>query len=76
MQEAATATGNTAGNVQHYYYRSLERLRAVLGNVNAQERDRQASAVNKPRIPWRGQKVGRTATVGTREVENAKAQIL
>jgi RNA polymerase sigma-70 factor (ECF subfamily) len=76
MQEAATATGNTAGNVQHYYYRSLERLRALLRNVNGQELNRQPSTANKLRVPWRRQKVSRTAAVVTREVENAKAQIL
>ena len=76
MQEAATATGNTAGNVQHYYYRSLERLRAVLGNVNGQELNRQPETANKPRVPWRGKKASRSAAAVTREVENAKAQIL
>ena len=76
MQEAAAATGDTAGNVQHYYYRSLERLRAVLRDVNGQELNRQPSTANKPRPTWRGQKVNRSATVVTREVENAKAQIL
>ena len=76
MQEAAAATGNTAGNVQHYYYRSLERLRALLRNVKRLEVNRQPPTGNRLRLPWRGQKVSRSATVATREVENAKAQVL
>jgi RNA polymerase sigma-70 factor, ECF subfamily len=75
VKEVAQITGDSKWNVQHYYYRSLERLRHEFRSVCARNHDQQRSG-QKKQPSWSLCKTSESAEVLTGEVENAKAQIL
>jgi len=74
IQEAASVTGVSPGNIQHYYYRSLKKLRAEFC-LGAQNHNVQAPAQGK-HSRWSLRKISKTDEVLTGEVESARAQIL
>jgi RNA polymerase sigma-70 factor (ECF subfamily) len=75
IQEAATVTGESTGNVQHHYYRSLNRLRMEFRDVRGQ--NHVVSPQKNAKHPsWRLREISSSAEVLAGEVENAKAQIL
>ena len=74
IQEAATVTGESAGNVQHHYYRSLERLRTKFRDVRGQNHDEPRKDAKHP--SWNLREIGSPAEVLAREVKSVKAQIL
>jgi RNA polymerase sigma-70 factor (ECF subfamily) len=74
IREAATVTGASPGNIQHHYYRSLKKLRAEFC-VGTQNHDEPIPAQGKHSL-WSLRKTSKSEEVLTREVENAKAQIL
>jgi RNA polymerase sigma-70 factor (ECF subfamily) len=75
VKEVAQITGDSQWNVQHYYYRSLERLRHELRGICVNIHDQQ-QPVEKKSSSWGMRKMSKSAEVLTGEVENAKAQIL
>jgi RNA polymerase sigma-70 factor, ECF subfamily len=75
VEEVARITGDSKWNVQHHYYRSLEKLRHKLRSIHAHGHDQQQPA-QKERSSWGLRKMSKSAEVLTGEVENAKAQIL
>ena len=74
IQEAATVTGESAGNVQHHYYRGLERLRTKFRDLRGQNHDEPRKDAKHP--SWSLRKISSRAEVLGREVESVKAQIL
>ena len=75
IEESAIVTGESKGNVQHHYYRGLERLRTEFRVVRSQNRDeRPRKNGNHP--SWSLRKIGGSAEELAGEVENVKAQIL
>lgn len=75
VKEVARITGDSTWNVQHHYYRSLERLRLELRSICAHSHDQQPSVQTK-RTAWGLRRTSKSAEVLTGEVENAKAPIL
>jgi RNA polymerase sigma-70 factor (ECF subfamily) len=74
IREAAKVAGVSPGNIQHYYYRSLKKLRAEFC-VGTQNHGEQIPAQGKQPL-WSLRKTSKSEEVLTGEVENAKAQIL
>jgi len=75
VNEVARITGDSKWNVQHHYYRSLERLRHEFRVICAHDHDRDLP-VQKKRSSWGLRKTNKSAEVLTGEVESAKAQVL
>ncbi|MGB9407061.1 MAG: sigma-70 family RNA polymerase sigma factor [Terracidiphilus sp.] len=73
--EVARITGESVGNVQHHYYRSLERFRIAFRDVQVQEQEGQATKQRR-RSVWSLCKTSKSAEALTGEVESVKAQIL
>ena len=74
-EEVARITGDSKWNVQHHYYRSLERLRHEFRNICEHHHDPQRS-VQKKDSSSSLRKMTKAAEVLAGEVENAKAQLL
>jgi RNA polymerase sigma-70 factor (ECF subfamily) len=75
IQEAATITGESKGNVQHHYYRGLEKLRKEFQNVQSQIHD-ESPRKNAKHRSWSLRKIDDSAKVLAGEVDNVKTQIL
>ena len=75
ISEVARITGESVGNVQHHYYRSLERFRIAFCDVREKERDGDAAKPRR-RSVWSLCKTRKSAEALTGEVESVKAQIL
>jgi RNA polymerase sigma-70 factor, ECF subfamily len=70
IQETAAATGETAGNIQHHYYRGLEKLRAAFEKLERANGEREKGVLSGLR------RIGAKPKPLGGEVENAKAPIL
>jgi RNA polymerase sigma-70 factor, ECF subfamily len=70
IQETAEATGEKAGNIQHHYYRGLEKLRAAFEKLERGNGEREKGMLSGLR------RIGGKPKPLGGEVENAKAPIL
>lgn len=74
FQEAGNVTGIAPENIQHYYYRSLKKLRA---KFNRAKRDQKAPVPAQERnSSWGLRRTDEPKDARTGEVGNAKAQVL
>jgi DNA-directed RNA polymerase specialized sigma24 family protein len=70
IPEVAAITGESVGNVQHHYYRSIEKLRVIFHKAKGEAESEEGT---------RGGLLGRmrkTASQIAKEVESVKAHIL
>jgi len=74
IPEVAALAGESTGNVQHHYYRSIERLRAKV----AKARESQKSETPAPSAQSGGfiRQLRKSARALAKEVESVKAHIL
>jgi RNA polymerase sigma-70 factor (ECF subfamily) len=78
IPEVAELTGESKGNVQHYYYRSLDRLRAQAAKRQAQLREPRQDPPATPSSQRTGvvQQIRRSVRAVAKEVESVKAHLL